>query len=71
MLSLCEQDTINDTVTNYSLREICLEKKKKKNNTEMRKSNQPCLKTHREHVPCLMSLMEIVLIQQITQQCSQ
>lgn len=30
MLSLCEQDTINDTVTNYSLREICLEKKKKK-----------------------------------------
>lgn len=29
MLSLCEQDTINDTVTNYSLREICLEKKKK------------------------------------------
>jgi len=37
----------------------------------MRKSNQPCLKMHGEHVPGLMSFMEIVLIQQIAQQCSQ
>lgn len=75
MLSLCEQVTISDIVTIYSLspREVCLEEKTKqtKNNTEMRKSNQPCLKMHSEHIPCLMSLMEIVLIQQITQQCSQ
>lgn len=38
---------------------------------EMRKSNQPCLKMLGEHVPSLLSLMEILLIQQITQQCSQ
>lgn len=67
---LHEQNTINNIVTIYclSLKEICLKKKKKK---EMRKSNQPCLKMHGEHVPSLLSLMEIVLIQQITQQCSQ
>lgn len=42
MLSLCEQDTINDTVTNYSLREICLEKKKKKQHrNEKIKSTMP------------------------------
>lgn len=41
MLSLCEQDTINDTVTNYSLREICLEKKKKQHRNEKIKSTMP------------------------------